>query len=78
MYKNNEGGRGVMSENQYSCCQSYHNCFLNTPTWQFFFTSVTIIKKPTIPPPPKKKIVKDYERDLQGHYYLSYNEILVS
>lgn len=58
MYKNNEGGRGVMSENQYSCCQSYHNCFLNTPTWQFFFTSVTIIKKPTIPPPLKKKLSK--------------------
>lgn len=72
-----EGG-GLCQRINIHAVRVNHNCFLNSPTWQFFFTSVTIIKKTTIPPPPKKKIVKDYERDLQGHYYLSYNEILVS
>lgn len=76
--KTMKGGGGLCQRINIHAVRVNHNCFLNSPTWQFFFTSVTIIKKPTIPPPPQKKIVKDYERDLQGHYYLSYNEILVS
>lgn len=43
-----------------------------------FFFYLSHNNKKTHHSPPPKKIVKDYERDLQGHYYLSYNEILVS
>lgn len=50
-----KGGGGLCQRINIHAVRVNHNCFLNSPTWQFFFTSVTIIKKPTIPPPPHKK-----------------------